>query len=368
MSFLPAQVAMDDITYEDMEDNEEKVVPNKKRHLHLAMNSNVDVLVQMIGFRLSNHYTPNSQFPRLMETIDDGDDTNWSLELFFQPKPLDKPGVDYYLKAKDTAFHFISFSGIALNTALLENVFPLLVCILNRIPIFLVGKPGCSKSLSMQLINANLRGSDSTSKLFKKLFLHNRSAYHLVKTFIAAYPHFSLERGKDLTSALTASLSSLMPSDILREEKGVSRSGPAERISWSDAPSIGSHGNGRYVTGTSKELEREVVQFISDAFYRLFNAKSDVSPTILRYILEYRGPHVDVFGSILRRIFEEQEDDNGALQLGPNTVLHEVEELLPTAAEITPCIGLLCDVMENQEFSGEFDPTELQSYKGGQLT
>eukprot|EP01041_Mallomonas_annulata_P014057 gene14057-29925_t len=32
--------------------------------------------------------------------------------------------------------------GIALNDALIENVFVLLVCILNRIPVFLVGKPG----------------------------------------------------------------------------------------------------------------------------------------------------------------------------------------------------------------------------------
>ena len=32
--------------------------------------------------------------------------------------------------------------GIAKNTALLENVFVVMVCILNRIPIFVVGKPG----------------------------------------------------------------------------------------------------------------------------------------------------------------------------------------------------------------------------------
>ncbi|CAG2237365.1 RNF213 [Mytilus edulis] len=57
--------------------------------------------------------------------------------------------------------------GTALNTALQENVFMLLVCILSKIPIFLVGKPGCSKSLSMQLIRSNLRGKDSTNGLFK---------------------------------------------------------------------------------------------------------------------------------------------------------------------------------------------------------
>jgi hypothetical protein len=59
--------------------------------------------------------------------------------------------------------------GTALNGALLENVFVVLVCIINRIPVFLVGKPGCSKSLSLQLINANLRGPDSKSEYFRRL-------------------------------------------------------------------------------------------------------------------------------------------------------------------------------------------------------
>jgi E3 ubiquitin-protein ligase RNF213 len=41
-----------------------------------------------------------------------------------------------YLKAMDLP------NGIAANAALLENVFVTLVCILNKIPIFVVGKPG----------------------------------------------------------------------------------------------------------------------------------------------------------------------------------------------------------------------------------
>jgi hypothetical protein len=32
--------------------------------------------------------------------------------------------------------------GTAMNSALLENVFVTLVCILNKIPVFIVGKPG----------------------------------------------------------------------------------------------------------------------------------------------------------------------------------------------------------------------------------
>ena len=59
--------------------------------------------------------------------------------------------------------------GTARNAALRENVFVMLVCILNRIPIFVVGKPGCSKSLSVQLIRSNLRGRDSRDPLFREL-------------------------------------------------------------------------------------------------------------------------------------------------------------------------------------------------------
>lgn len=59
--------------------------------------------------------------------------------------------------------------GTAKNTALRENVFVILVCILNRIPVFVVGKPGCSKSLSMQLIRSNLRGKDSSDSFFRSL-------------------------------------------------------------------------------------------------------------------------------------------------------------------------------------------------------
>src|SRR5690606_35282515 len=55
------------------------------------------------------------------------------------------------------------------NEALLENVFVILVCILNQIPVFVVGKPGCSKSLSMQLIRTNLRGLDSKDPYFGSL-------------------------------------------------------------------------------------------------------------------------------------------------------------------------------------------------------
>ena len=59
--------------------------------------------------------------------------------------------------------------GTAKNEALRENVFVLIIAILTRLPVFVVGKPGSSKSLSMSLIEANLKGTDSVDSFFKKL-------------------------------------------------------------------------------------------------------------------------------------------------------------------------------------------------------
>ena len=59
--------------------------------------------------------------------------------------------------------------GISKNRALLENMFSLFVAINNKVPIFIVGKPGCSKSLSVQLIYKAMKGKASTNSFFKIL-------------------------------------------------------------------------------------------------------------------------------------------------------------------------------------------------------
>ena len=57
--------------------------------------------------------------------------------------------------------------NIAINRALLNNVFSLFIAINNKIPIFIVGKSGSSKSLSVQLINKSMKGSLTNNILFK---------------------------------------------------------------------------------------------------------------------------------------------------------------------------------------------------------
>ena len=65
--------------------------------------------------------------------------------------------------------------GIAKNRALLENLFTLFTCVNAKVPLFIVGKPGCSKSLSVQLLFDAMKGDASNNLLFKtlpKLFIN----------------------------------------------------------------------------------------------------------------------------------------------------------------------------------------------------
>ncbi|XP_065678763.1 E3 ubiquitin-protein ligase rnf213-alpha isoform X3 [Hydra vulgaris] len=57
--------------------------------------------------------------------------------------------------------------NIAQNEALCENVFMMVVCIELRIPLFVVGKPGSSKSLAKSIIQDCMQGNMSKSYLFK---------------------------------------------------------------------------------------------------------------------------------------------------------------------------------------------------------
>ncbi len=69
--------------------------------------------------------------------------------------------------------------NIARNHALKENVFMMVVCIELRIPLFLVGKPGSSKSLAKTIVADAMQGEKAYSELFRDfkqvshLHIHN---------------------------------------------------------------------------------------------------------------------------------------------------------------------------------------------------
>eukprot|EP01060_Flectonema_neradi_P020833 TRINITY_DN2832_c5_g1_i4.p1 TRINITY_DN2832_c5_g1~~TRINITY_DN2832_c5_g1_i4.p1 ORF type:complete len:4086 (+),score=767.97 TRINITY_DN2832_c5_g1_i4:3344-15601(+) len=58
--------------------------------------------------------------------------------------------------------------GIAMNQALQENLYVTMICIFNKIPVFVVGKPGSSKTLTLQVLANNLKGDQSTSDYWKR--------------------------------------------------------------------------------------------------------------------------------------------------------------------------------------------------------
>lgn len=59
--------------------------------------------------------------------------------------------------------------NIARNAALRENVFMMVFCIELRIPLFLVGKPGSSKSLAKSIVSNSMMGKTSEKKLTRKM-------------------------------------------------------------------------------------------------------------------------------------------------------------------------------------------------------
>ncbi|XP_065676513.1 E3 ubiquitin-protein ligase rnf213-alpha-like isoform X2 [Hydra vulgaris] len=67
--------------------------------------------------------------------------------------------------------------NIAQNEALCENVFMMVICIELRIPLFVVGKPGSSKSLAKSIIQDCMQGNMSKSRLFK----------HFKQIFMSSY-------------------------------------------------------------------------------------------------------------------------------------------------------------------------------------
>ncbi|CAK9251645.1 unnamed protein product [Sphagnum jensenii] len=99
--------------------------------------------------------------------------------------------------------------GISMNLALSENLFVSIVCILNKIPIFIVGKPGTSKTLAMQVIQNNLQGRQSPKEYWRSkpsvhIFQYQcspMSTSHAIKVIFEAAKSFQ-EHSSDVLTLL----------------------------------------------------------------------------------------------------------------------------------------------------------------------
>ena len=82
---------------------------------------------------------------------------------------LEKALISFdYCRCQDVLLDSMELGkNIARNSALKENVFMMAVCIDLRIPLFLVGKPGSSKSLAKSIIANSMNGKSSKNPLLK---------------------------------------------------------------------------------------------------------------------------------------------------------------------------------------------------------
>ena len=78
-------------------------------------------------------------------------------------------------------------NNIAKNAALRENIFMMFVCIELRIPLFLVGKPGSSKSLAKAIIENSLKGKNSKNpkmKNFEQVCIYYINRFNETELFV----------------------------------------------------------------------------------------------------------------------------------------------------------------------------------------
>uniref|UniRef100_A0A8C9LXS5 E3 ubiquitin-protein ligase RNF213 n=1 Tax=Piliocolobus tephrosceles TaxID=591936 RepID=A0A8C9LXS5_9PRIM len=90
----------------------------------------------------------------------------------FFPKPYDNSRLllDEITRAQDLFLDGVPLrKTIAKNLALKENVFMMVICIELKIPLFLVGKPGSSKSLAKTIVADAMQGPAAYSDLFRSL-------------------------------------------------------------------------------------------------------------------------------------------------------------------------------------------------------
>ncbi|CAF4035636.1 unnamed protein product, partial [Rotaria sordida] len=94
-------------------------------------------------------------------------------------------------------------TGTAINRALRDNLFVMFVCILNRIPVILCGKPGCSKTLAIQIIISNLKGKKSNDSYFEQLPELIAVSYQGTKSCKSESIQMIFERAKKYSAAKT---------------------------------------------------------------------------------------------------------------------------------------------------------------------
>ena len=93
-------------------------------------------------------------------------------KIEFEAKMLDISGIDFLIYPKELQEELIKNikleKGIADNDSLRLNLFICFIGIMTRIAVFLVGPPGCSKTLCFNLLKKVMKGDHSKSKYWQE--------------------------------------------------------------------------------------------------------------------------------------------------------------------------------------------------------
>ena len=114
-------------------------------------------------------------------------------------------------------------SNIAHNAALRENIFMMVVCIENRLPLFIVGKPGSSKSLSKSIVSNSMQGRYSTNELLQhlkqvQLFPYQCNQFSTTKSLIDVFEEaMNFQKSQDVSK---------FASVVVLEEIGLAEDAP----------------------------------------------------------------------------------------------------------------------------------------------
>ena len=116
--------------------------------------------------------------------------------------------------------------NVAHNAALRENAFMMVVCIENRLPLFLVGKPGSSKSLAKSVVSNAMLGRNSSSTLFSHfkqvlMFPYQCSQYTTSMSIMGVFKDAS-----DFQHNMTSEKMANFISVIVLEEVGLAEASP----------------------------------------------------------------------------------------------------------------------------------------------
>jgi len=125
------------------------------------------------------------------------------MDAVMPPYSTEGPGSAFRVFVQGELEKFVSHAnfeippGIALNQALKENTFALVICFCTKIPLGIVGAPGSSKTLSFHVMRGNLRGDHSPRDFCKQFPILDPFIYQCSEFTTSAEVESILRRALD---------------------------------------------------------------------------------------------------------------------------------------------------------------------------